>query len=148
MSFVTDLRIGEESQHKVVEILNTYFPQWQWEINTEKRWVDIVSPFGLSVECKYDRRAPLTWNVFIEVACNKSPSWIYKYDGVNVLSYSYEWTTILINMRVLKSFIEENSSILKKIKCWDGWRSEGYLISIEEIKKLPLTKIIAYGNQN
>lgn len=144
MSFVNDLAFWKENEHTVLEIVQRLFPEWKWKLNIEKKWVDILSwDWKLSIECKVDRKAMTTWNVFIEIECNWKPSWIYKYDWVNVLTYSFGNIVYIINIKLLKQLIETRNSEFKKIKCWDGWRSVGYLIPISEIRKIT-HKIINY----
>ena len=140
MSFIQDLEVWQKNEHTVLEMVRKLFPKTDWRINEERKWVDILSSSWLSIECKFDRMAETTWNIFIEVECNGKPSWIYKYDKIHVLTYTYWQTTLLMNVEKLKRFIQENESKLRKIKGWDGWRSVGYLIRIADIK--PITSII------
>jgi len=143
MSFKEDLELGRENEHKVLEMIQSLFPQTQWWKNDEKKWVDIIWELWHSVECKFDRMVSKTWNVFIEVECNWKPSWIFKYERIDVISYSFDNTTLLINVEKLKNFILENKSKIRKIKWWDGWRSVWYLIKLQDILEIT-SRIIRY----
>jgi len=134
MSFVSDLNFGKANEEIVLSVVQELFPLDEWSFSEKKTDVDIVSASGYTIECKSDRQTLTTWNVFIEVACSWKPSGIFKYDTMDVLAYSFWETIILTNISKLKSFIEDNETKLKKIKCGDWWRSLGYLIKLEDFK--------------
>ncbi len=136
MSFVSDLTFGKANEEIVLEIVQELFPLDEWSLSEIKTDVDIISKGWLTVECKSDRQTLTTWNVFIEVACSWKPSWIFKYDSLDVLAYSYWDTTLLTNVSKLKSFLKDNDSRLRKIKAGDGWRAIGYLVNLEDYKSL------------
>lgn len=136
MSFVSDLEFGKANEEIILEKVKELYPLEDWKFSELKTEVDIVSSTWKTIECKSDRQTLKTWNVFIEVECNKRPSWIYKYDSMDVLAYSYWETSLFINVNKLKNFINENETTLKKIKCGDGWRSVGYLIKLKEFEQL------------
>ena len=136
MSFVKDLEFGKQNEQIVLERVQELFPLDEWMFSEDKKAVDIISSSWKTIECKSDRQTLTTWNVFIEVECNWKKSWIFKYERLDVLAYSYWENTLLINVDKLSTFIEENNSRLKKIKCGDGWRSVGYLIRLEEFTEL------------
>lgn len=136
MSFVSDLEFGKANEEIILEKVKELYPLEDWRFSELKTEVDIVSSTWKTIECKSDRQTLKTWNVFIEVECNKRPSWIYKYDSMDVLAYSYWETSLFINVNKLKNFINENETTLKKIKCGDGWRSVGYLIKLKEFEQL------------
>lgn len=142
MSFISDLEFGKANEEIVLERVRELFPLVEWEKSPNKKDVDIQSSIGHTIECKSDRLSLKTWNVFIEVECNNSPSWIYKYEKLDVLVYSHSAASYFVNVEKLKSFIEENASSLKKIRCGDGWRSVGYLIKLpifEELASIIIT---------
>lgn len=61
MSFVGDLKEGKEFEHTVLEIIRQRYPTESWEINTEKKGVDIVSSSSTkTIEVKFDRMASKT----------------------------------------------------------------------------------------
>lgn len=136
MSFVSDLTFGKANEEIVLAMVQELFPLDEWSLSEIKTYVDIVSKGWLTVECKSDRQTLTTWNVFIEVSCSWKPSWIFKYDSLDVLAYSYWDTTIFTNVSKLKSFLHNNDGRLRKIKAGDGWRSLGYLVNLEDYKSL------------
>lgn len=147
MSFTKDLAVWAENEHRVLWILINEFPDWNWEINNEKKWVDIISKSTwLTVECKFDRMVEKTWNIFIEIECNWKPSWIYKYSKMDVISYSYSNKTLLINREKLIKFIEENEHKLRLVNWWDWWRVSWYLIPIKDVEKIISRTIVNYDN--
>lgn len=136
MSFVSDLEFWKVNEKIILEKVKELYPLDEWKFSELKTEVDIVSSSWKTIECKSDRLSLTTWNVFIEVECNKVPSWIYKYSSIDVLAYSYWNTSLLVNVNRLKNFIIENEKTLKKIKCGDGWRSVWYLIKLKEFEQL------------
>lgn len=146
MSFLGDLKEGKEFEHTVLEIVRQRYPTESWEINTEKKGVDIVSSTcNKTIEVKFDRMANDTWNLFIEVECNGKPSWINAYENMDVYAYGTKDKLFLFNTKGLRYAIDNQS--FRKIKGWDWWRVTWVLIPITIGEKLA-NKIITYDSKN
>lgn len=136
MWFVKDLKEWEEYEHKVLEIIRSDFLWETWEKNQDKKWVDLISSNWTTIEVKYDRQAQSTWNVFIEVECNNSPSWIYKYDKIDYLAYTIPPYSYLVKVEELKELISLWD--YRTVKWGDWWRSKGVLIPLEDYKTITI----------
>lgn len=145
MGFLKDLEEGKEFEHRVLAIVRQNYPSEKWVCNPIKKWVDIVSSGGKTIEVKYDRMAQKTWNFFIEVECNGKPSWINAYDNIDVLAYWIEGVVYLFNIAKLKEAISIQK--FRTIKGWDWWRVTWVLIPIP-IGITISSKIIHYDPNN
>lgn len=134
MSFVKDLAEGREFEHRVIEILSTTYPLDKWESNTEKKGIDIISKWGKAVEVKYDKKAHLTWNLFIEIQCGDKQSWLYAYDKMDCYAYGTVNKLYLFNIGILKEAIATTN--FRKVKWGDGWRVHWVLIPIKDAEQL------------
>lgn len=135
--FLSDLEEGKEFELSVLSILESEYPTEDWIINPERLGVDILSSTWRQVEVKYDRMGNKTWNIFIEVECNGKPSWINKYEWLDVIAYWYKKeSTImlyLINATLLKSILD--NPLFRKVKGWDWCRSVWILVPISYLKQ-------------
>lgn len=133
--FLEDLREGKEFEHTVLGIIRQYYPTESWEINIEKKGVDIVSSTcNKTIEVKFDRMASKTWNLFIEVECNGKPSWINAYENMDVYAYGTQDKLFLFNTKELRSAIDTTS--FRRVKGWDWWRVTWVLIPMQQWEKI------------
>lgn len=144
MWFKEDLADGKEFEHQMLEIASQEFPSEKWELNTEIKWVDIISSSWKTIEVKYDKMGATTWNIFIEVECNGKPSWINAYQDIDIFT-SWIWENIYMwNAERLKLALKGYP--FRKLKWGDWWRVSGYLIPIS-IGKIIASKILRQWQQ-
>ena len=130
MSFVGDLKEGNDYEDRVRRFLSYSYPFMELQKNPSRLGIDIISPYWANVEVKFDRMMDTTGNIFIEFECNWNPSWIYKYPFLHLFAY---WTNkyfYLFNWNKLQKDIKKFIAIGKYriVKWWDGWRSKWMLI--------------------
>jgi len=141
MSFVNDLEEGKQYENRVLAFLDKSYPNMRLSKNPSRLGIDLVSPLGMNVEVKFDRRMDTTWNIFIEYECNWKPSWIFKYDYIHLFAYWNNTKFYLFSWHKLKKDIRRflNSNEYRIVSWGDGWRVKWVLIPIKDL----VTKQIA-----
>ena len=150
-SFLKDLDDGKKFELTVLDILKSEYPKEDWIQNPVRTGVDILSKSWLKVEVKFDRMWNKTWNIFIEVECNWKPSWIYKYEWLDVLAYWYIWesSTFLYLINVKKLIEEMWKNSFRQVNGWDWFRVKWILVPISYLKeKLIISKEIEIWHQH
>lgn len=129
MSFLDDLYQGNDYQEVVRLKLNKLF-NIELNHNKLKKWVDLIADNWMTCEIKLDRLMNKTWNIFIEYECNKSPSWIFKYDFIHLFCYGnndyfyvFSWTQL---KNIVLKLIETKK--YRVINAGDWFRSRWILI--------------------
>jgi len=140
MSFKEDLAKWEKMEQIVIEKLKDTFP-WLHK-NKNKKWVDLV--YVAWIEVKFDEYIIHSWNVFIEVASNWNPSWIFKIedykveywahsDGNNIYIYNKDKLENYVFDKIIEC--RKNKSLTSCwhryiLSAWDWWRTSWLLIPL------------------
>ena len=137
MSFVNDLKIGEDAQIEFAKVLLTTRKISNLEIaqGKFKDWdIKITTPtWEETYEIKFDTMAPNTWNFVIETRCSWIASGIYssKADYI-VYNVKWEWR-IQERWELILRLIDTEK---RTTKWWDWYRAEMYVIKCEELPNL------------
>jgi len=140
MSFKEDLEKWEKMEKIVIEKFKDTFP-WLHK-NKNKKWVDLI--YIAWIEVKFDEYIIHSWNVFIEVASNWQPSWIFKKEDYKVEYWAhsdgnniYFYNKHKLEKYVFDKIIEcrRNKSLTSCwhryiLSAWDWWRTSWLLIPL------------------
>lgn len=135
MSFIRDLEEWQLYESRILDFLAKSYPIMRLAHNPKRLDIDLLSPLGVNVEVKFDRRMEETGNIFIEFECNWKRSWIFKYDNLHIFAYWNNNEFFLFNANKLKKdiakFIEDKTY---RVVSWgDGWRSKWVLLPIKDL---------------
>lgn len=144
--FLDDLARGKEMELIVMELLKEKINK-NLIINPHNKWVDILIIKGW-IEVKFDSKAQVTGNFYVEYECNKKPSWIFKEEEYNLEYWCHtDWITLyVVRWDTLKDFITYNiknpqKEIGIKLTNWgDGFKTKGVLIPINIMDDLSIHK--------
>ena len=137
MSFISDLKAWKKTEREFAKLLldcpdvtRIEFPEWKSKERDIRvmKWCEIIT-----YEIKTDFKADETWNFVIETRFNWKASWIYA-SKADYIVYYILW----------KRYIQERwELILRLINCekretkwWDWYKSELYVISIDNLPNL------------
>ena len=153
MSFVNDLKQGEEYEQRVKEALRR---EWwiQLEKNEDKKWIDLVHPI-MQLEVKKDRWVNRTGNYFFEYMNNGKKWGIFAY-GENAERATFFWVWnddefLLFYLphlqRLFYEWIEDWKYRVVK-NAGDGWRVSWILVPSEDLKQEAIYILNLNNNDN
>ena len=130
MSFVSDLKEGEEYEKQVKDKLLSEFGV-EFKKNENKTKVDLVHPL-FSAEIKYDRMMDKTQNIFIEIGYKWADSWLFKDEDVDLYIHGNKSFAFIFKSSKLRKDILEGveDGKFRTIKWGDGYNSTGVLIPV------------------
>ena len=140
MDFNTANEKSKEYELKLIELLNIQ-DYIQSPSNKQFKEFDIMTFTRndvISYEIKVDFRARQTGNFFLEVSCSGNDSGIYssKADYYAIYTPLMKQTNLyIIPLSELKRIVNQYAIKMKLVEGGDGFKSEGYLLSIRRYLK-------------